>query len=695
MLVFADRAELATIADALTRAGFEVLEAGPGETLEAAVRRLAPAVAVVSARRHGVSTAGHVAELVEDLELGFVAVLIVAPSVDDEALGESLALGADDFVVHPGHEATLCARVRSLARQKDSADALAWHTAQLHELAEERSAEWRALVTGLPGAVLRLDEHGLIDLVSRRVLEYEPSQLFGRPLGVLGVDAAGQARIDGLVRTVLDAERDVSDEFDARRATGEPAIVAVQMGPVRLRERVRGAVVYVADVTAQKRAEEEQHKLADQLRQTQKLEAIGRLAGSVAHDFNNMLGVILSYATMLADEHPQGSTTRDDATQIVQAARRAEALTKRLLTLGRKQQAQSQAVSLSSIVEGMAPLFKSLAEHDVRLETRLWARGRDLVWVDVAQVEQALMNVVVNARDAMPSGGTLTIEVLRSDEDARALVHEHDRALGPATITPPSALGTPALGLRPYVSGKPLARRPTPAAMAAVGRASLPPLASSPWVELRVTDTGLGMDEATKSRLFEPFFTTKPVGKGTGLGLATVYGTVTQAGGTVAVESALGRGTTFRLQFPLHRGAAPPRESLRAPAPRPSAQGKATVLLLDDEPTLRDVAARALRKRGYEVLVAADLEEAVAFAHDHAGPIDLLLTDVVMPSASGPEAAEILRLERPDLRVLYATGWAGDKLLQYGLAESADVLHKPFTPDELIARVEQALAFRV
>jgi PAS domain S-box-containing protein len=656
-----DAAEAARLEAALADGGNIVVHRRSDEPLLAAVARLAPDVLILDARRDGAPTEAYLRGLGDELETSAIATLILARSSDAEALTDTLRAGADDFVTAPVDPTTVVMRVRSLARLKATSDALTWHTAQLHDLAEERSAEWRALVDGLPGTVVRLDEVGRIDLVSRPLLGRDLLELQGELLVDLVESPAQRTRLATLVRDALERGSDASIELEVRNRTGTHVALALQIGPIRYRDRIRGAVVFVADVTAQRAAEREQRALAEQLQHAQKLDAIGRLAGSVAHDFNNMLGVVLSYAAMLVDELDEGTTSHEDAKQIVEAARRAEQLTAKLLAMGRAPQAAWQATSLSAVVTGMKPMLRHLTEQGVELELDLESDARDQVYLDVAQFEQVLMNLVVNACDAMPSGGTLRIEVRRSDEAPTSV--------GPARVPmtePPGIVGVQRPSFRPIVTG--------------------------PWVELRVIDSGTGMDTATKARLFEPFFTTKPVGKGTGLGLATAVRTVNQAGGRISVESELGKGSTFLIRLPWHRGVASIRSSAPPPISRRSGRGLGTVLVIDDESSLREIARRTLTRQGYEVLEARDIDEALTHAREHRGPIDLLLSDLVMPGASGPEVASVLQLERPEVRVLFVTGWASDKLLKFGLSESADVLGKPFTPAQLLERVERALS---
>jgi CheY-like chemotaxis protein len=370
------------------------------------------------------------------------------------------------------------------------------------------------------------------------------------------------------------------------------------------------------------------------------LEALGTLAGGVAHDFNNLLSVIMGFAQISAQNAPEDSALRADLGQISDAATRASVLIKQLLAFSRKQVLQPQIVDLNHIVSGMETMLNRLIGEDVSLETRLEPR-LSRIKADPGQLEQVIMNLVVNARDAMPTGGTIVIETQNVRLDAR------------------------------------YERRPEA-------------IAAGPAVMLAVTDTGVGMDETTRRRIFEPFFTTKPPGKGTGLGLSTVYGIVRQSGGSITVYSQPGKGTTFRCYF---QPAA--MDTARDTTPGISddhSRGKETVLVAEDEAQMRTLLRRCLTDRGYSVLEASHGREALDVAAAHAGPIHLLLTDVVMPHMSGKELAQRLLAERPGLRVLFISGYSDEAIERHGvLAPGSAFLQKPIRPDELNRSVRQIL----
>jgi signal transduction histidine kinase/ActR/RegA family two-component response regulator len=403
---------------------------------------------------------------------------------------------------------------------------------------------------------------------------------------------------------------------------------------------VAGIVVNSRDVTERRTAEEALRASQQQLLQAQKMDAVGRLAGGVAHDFNNLLTAIRGNAELLLFDIPQGDPRRDDVEEIRKAADRAAALTRQLLAFSRRQVLQPRVLDLNGVVQDMERMLRRLIGEDVELVTRL-APGLAQVRADPGQVEQVVMNLAVNARDAMPAGGQLIVETSDVEPD-----DEFRRTF-------------------PYV---------------VPGR----------YVMLCVSDTGQGMDPDTRERAFEPFFTTKPAGRGTGLGLSTVYGIVKQSGGYVWIESELGQGTRIRIYLPPV--AAP------APAAGPGAaaslpgRGEGTVLLAEDEVTVRRLAVRVLRRGGFHVLEACDGEEALAVAREYTGPLHLLVTDMVMPRLGGRGLAARLREARPGVPVVYVSGYAEEAVQRDGVLDpGARFLPKPFTAEQLLETVHAAL----
>ena len=393
------------------------------------------------------------------------------------------------------------------------------------------------------------------------------------------------------------------------------------------------------DVTGRRRAEQALQESQEQLRRSQKMEALGRFAGGIAHDFNNLLTGILGYCDLaLADLQP-GAPEREDFEAIRAAAQRAAALTGQILGFSRGRVVQAVPLDLNDVLAELEPMLARVIGEHIRMETHR-ASVLDPVLADPGQLEQVVLNLALNARDAMPDGGTLSI-LTRNER-----VEAHD----------PAHPGVPA----------------------------------GDWVVLELADSGVGMDGETQARIFEPFFTTKERGQGTGLGLATVYGIVRQAGGTVRVRSTPGEGSTFTLYLPRTVVA---REARRPEAPAPAARGGGeTVLLVEDEDAVRAIARETLARWGYRVLLAPDGAAALTLARRHHEPIDLLLTDVVMPGLHGRALAEALQRDRPSLRVLFMSGYTEDEVLHRGIStEALAFIAKPFTPDALAARVRAVL----
>ena len=400
-----------------------------------------------------------------------------------------------------------------------------------------------------------------------------------------------------------------------------------------------GLVAVYVDVSGRMRAEEALRQSQEQLRQSQKMEAVGRLAGGVAHDFNNLLSAILSYSEMVLDDLPPDHMSREDVEQIRQAGSRAAELTHQLLAFSRRQLLQPRVIDLNTVVAGVDRMLRRVIGEDIELRTVL-ARGLSHIRADAGQLEQVLMNLAVNARDAMPSGGILTITTANAEAGGRAV-------------------------------------------------ARWPQLPAGGYVTLSVRDTGIGMTRDIQDRIFEPFFTTKGAGRGTGLGLSTVYGIVAQSGGQVFVISEPGAGSTFTICLPTHQAEIDPAAESPRRAP---ARGGETVLLVEDETLVRQLTHEILRRNGYRVLEAADGVEALAVVRNYDGRIELLLTDVVMPRMSGHELVELARPLRPDMRILYVSGYSEEAIARQGqLTEGIELLSKPFTPGVLTTKIRELL----
>jgi len=422
-------------------------------------------------------------------------------------------------------------------------------------------------------------------------------------------------------------------ELVNRREDGSFYTVQMTISPVRNEEgQITHFIAVQEDITSRK-------KLEEQFRHAQKLEAVGRLAGGVAHDFNNLLQIINGYCELLIDELVRQDELRGHVQEIKNSVERAAGLTRQLLAFSRQQVLAAQVLDLNRAIVTLAKLLRRLIGEDIEL-VMVEGSGLARVKADPGQVEQVIMNLAVNARDAMPRGGRLTIETSNIEVDA-AYAQSH------------------------Y------------------------PMTPGSYVMLAVSDTGVGMDAGIQGHIFEPFFTTKEMGKGTGLGLATVYGIVKQSGGFIWVQSEVGKGTTFRIYFPFAQ------EEPSADAVMEQvvvAGGSETVLLVEDEEKVRSLMRRYLVARGYTILEARNGQEALVIAGHHKGAIQLLMTDVVMPSMGGRELAELLLPLHPGMKVLFVSGYTHDAIHHDGVMDSgATLLQKPFTAEVLAAKVREVL----
>jgi two-component system cell cycle sensor histidine kinase/response regulator CckA len=550
--------------------------------------------------------------------------ICVSGTITEELAVAAMKAGANDYVTKGQLKRLLPAIERELRDAKARAALRA------------TEASFQALVEHAPVGIYRSTPEGRFLSVNAalvRMLGYESAA------DVLALDMGRDVYADAAERQRLVERDSYSDrQYDNVEATWkrrDGRLLTVQLS-VRAVRSGAGQVEYyetfVRDVTDQRR-------LQQQVLQSQKMEAVGRLAGGIAHDFNNLLTVITSYSDLLLEDLAPGDAKRDDLEQVRKAADGAAALTRQLLAFSRQQVVEPRVVSLNTVVEGLQKILRRVIGEDIDLTTTL-APDLGAVRADVGQLEQVLMNLAVNARDAMPTGGRLTVETANVEHDPEFARHRE---------------------------------------AAAVRRFAM----------LAVSDTGCGMDEATKARIFEPFFTTKEPGKGTGLGLATVYGIVKQAGGFIWVYSEPGQGTSFKIYLPQVEAAA---ERVTAVAGARVPGGTETVLLVEDAAAVRAVTKQVLERQGYTVLEAADGEAAVQLAQRHHGAIHLLLTDVVMPRVSGRDLAQQLGRVRPDLKVLYASGYTDDSVVRHGILESGIAyLQKPFTPESLARKVRDVL----
>ena len=621
--------------------GVETISAANGDTALALARARRPQLIVLDVKMPGMDGYEVCRRLKADPETRDIAVLMVSGvHITARCRAEGLKRGADGYLCKPFEPQEFAALAQRLLSGKREADALRNQGRRLESELERRNGElreteglYRRLVEALPLMVLMVRE-GRIEFANSaaalRLAGGEAAALKGRPFAEVAApageppaDAPGpEPRAPGVQRWRALNGGDIPVE--AHRVPieygGGPAELAIGM-----------------DVTERLAAAEALRQKDEQLRQAQKMEALGRLAGGIAHDFNNLLTSILGYSHLVLQRAELDAAVRGDVEEIVRAGQRAEELVGRLLSFSHSPMQSVEPVAVNEVIEGMEKLLRRALGEDIELIHDLDAAIEPIL-ADAGQLEQVLMNLAVNARDAMPTGGRLTIATERVELD-------DEFCRGRA-------------GLRPGVH-----------------------------VRIEVADTGCGMTPEVRERAFEPFFTTKPLGKGTGLGLSIVYGIVRGCGGYIEVESSPGHGARFRMYFPLaDAGAPPPRPTAAAPDPG----GTETILLVEDDDAVRRLGCRFLESLGYTVLEASNSGEALLIFERPDTRVDLVLTDIVMPHINGIEMAQRLRRRRPDVRVLFMTGFARE-------AESlppvphAPVLLKPFSRSTLARYVRLAL----
>jgi len=532
--------------------------------------------------------------------------------------------------------------VRENARAiRDDFGKILYYEGTVEDITENKRAEAEhvRLVTAIEQsaeAVVITDITGSIEYVNpafTRITGYSREEALGENPRILKSGKQDPAFHEQLWATILRGEI-WHGEVINRRKDGSLYTEHMNIAPIRSeRGDITHFIATKEDVTVRKQLEQ-------QLIQAQKMEAVGRLAGGVAHDFNNLLTIINGYSQLLTEQISTEDPRRDQLNEILKAGERAASLTRQLLAFSRRQVLEPKILDLNSVLADLQKMLRRLIGEDIELVTTLKPKlGR--VKVDPGQIEQVIMNLAVNARDAMPEGGKLYIETNDVEVD-------EDYAQSHSNMMP----------------GK--------------------------YVMLAVTDTGIGMDADTQARIFEPFFTTKGKGQGTGLGLAMVYGIVKQSGGFIWVYSESGQGATFKIYFPVVGEDALAAEPARASA-KP-ANGSETILVVEDEDGVRGLVCHTLKTRGYHVLEAQGAEQALKLSEQHGKPIHLLLTDVVMPHTGGKELAKFLSALHPETKVLYMSGYTDDAIVRRGILEEGTAfLQKPFAPDALVRKVREVL----
>jgi PAS domain S-box-containing protein len=524
----------------------------------------------------------------------------------------------------------------------DEADARA---RAARDLAETHRATLATVVEHSDDGIVGLTPDGVITAWNggaERLFGYTPAEVLGQPAAILA-DCGGTGEQAEVLARIRTGERGVAYETRRLRKDGTPVDVSLTVTPiVDTGNAVIGVSVVARDITAAKEAADRQRAIEERTQQAQRMESLGKLAGGVAHDFNNILAIIANYTNFVLEETVDMPAVQADLTQVRTAVERATNLTQQLLTFTRGGTIQPQNVDLNAAVAEVGAILDRTIGAHIDLTT-VPSPQVPTVHADPGQIQQVLLNLAINGRDAMPDGGVLVVEVNTATLDGGELNMQ-------------------------------------------------PPLPAGPYARLLVSDTGEGMPPHVAARVFEPFYTTKPQGKGTGLGLATVYGIVTEAGGGINIYSEPGIGTTFRIYLPLVTAPADAGVAAPPPAAPPPGDGR-TVLLVEDEAALARSITRILSNAGYRVVSAIDGREALELFGQH--HCDLLLTDVVMPEMSGKRLAELLVEQRPDLPVLFMSGYSSGLLSNtHVLADDVGFIEKPFTATALLVKLASVLAQR-
>ncbi len=630
----------------LTAEGYLIQTASSGEEALAVVAQQPPDLIVLDIMMPVMDGYQVAASVKDNLATRNIPIIIVTALDDRDARLRALGAGAEDFLTRPVDRLELRVRVRNLLRLKAYSDyhdqysrllegELGLRTADL--VASE--ARKGAILESAMDCVVAMDAEGIVTEFNRaaeQTFGYNRKDVLGKPMAPLLIPGARReehyAGVRRFATTGLSRYLGLPHELMAMRADGTEFPVSISVAPLRA-PGVTGFLAVIRDVTESKR-------LQAQFLQAQKMESVGRLAGGVAHDFNNMLTAILGYADLTLLKLGAGHAVAPLIEEIRKAGERSASLTRQLLAFARKETIAPTVLDLNESISDILKMLRRVIGENVKL---VWMPGSALwnVKADAAQIDQVLANLSVNARDAM-TGQEARLEIATSNVVLDAIF----------AVTHPGA-----------VQGE--------------------------FVLLRVTDNGCGMDADTLENIFEPFFTTKAPGQGTGLGMSTVYGIMKQNNGYIDIQSTLGEGTTFHLYFPRTTDAVEAGDADKAQARRSEGE---TILLVDDEECVRGPVGEMLRHLGYEVLAASGGADAVALAGHHTGTIDLLLTDVIMPNMNGVQLRTELQKWRPGLKTLLMSGYAGDAISTLGvLGSGIGFVQKPFTLTSLSVAVRHAL----
>jgi two-component system cell cycle sensor histidine kinase/response regulator CckA len=643
ILVVDDEENDRQILEVLLKAeGFDIQTAASGPEALALIAKAPPDLILLDVMMPDMDGYQVAETITSDRALVPIPIIMVTVLDDREAMMHALAAGAEDVLIKPVHRAELTVRVRNLLRLKAYGDQLGRYSQSLEREVDARAAaliaseqRYRALFENAQDAIALLTPDGVVREMNQRwadIVGVPREELTGRH--VRDFAAPGDESKNSRSYQQMVASDDVISSA-LKIATRDGSKLLMEFSHSTFEVAGEKLVLAIGrDVT-------EKRQLEEQLRQAQKLEVIGQLAGGVAHDFNNILTAILGFCELLLMDLGPEHAGCTDVLEIKTAGERAAGLTRQLLAFSRKQILQADVLDINGVVKGMEAMLRRLIAANIDLVVSLQGKI-GAIKVDPTQLEQIVINLVVNASDAMPRGGKLTIETSNVHLD------EHYR-------------------------GHHL------------------PVAPGDYVMLAVSDTGVGMDEATSQRVFEPFFTTKELGKGTGLGLATVYGIVKQSGGDIWIYSEPGHGSAFKVYLPAVT--APVSAAVTAvPTPETVRMGSEVILLVEDDEAVRRLARLILERTGYRIIEAGNPKEALKAAQLFGDKIDLLVSDLIMPESEGPPLFDRLLRVHPGLRVLYISGYADEAVVRHGvIVAGTPFLQKPFTPFALNVKVREVL----